>query len=127
MNQITLRKVVVFILIFLGVLIVATYATHAFADDGGVNPNQVMAPLDQGWETESEDDLSFDNTWWCQESGCEVDYDLLYDPPDDPPPSDPGSDDPPPAHPGPEDPPNCEDYWMGINLDPWPGGCRMFP
>lgn len=21
---------------------------------------------------------------------------------------------------------NCEDYWSGVNSDPWPGGCRMF-
>lgn len=44
-------------------------------------------------------------------------------------PYDPG---PPPA----DDPPadeqpwdqtaSCEDYWSGVNMDPWPGGCRVF-
>jgi len=108
MNAITIRKVIIFLCI-LGTLVVITIeaAHYARADDGdGTTPDHIMAPLDEGYDSDSEVDSSFENTWWCQEASCEIDYGAIVgDPtPPDPPPSDPPPSDPPPSDPPPSDP-----------------------
>ena len=107
-NAISLRKVIIFLLIFFSLLVITFEASHyARADDygGETTADQIMAPLDQGYDSQTEVDTSFDNTWWCQEDSCEIDYGAIGgDPairtrairpsgirsrPSDPPPSDP--------------------------------------
>jgi hypothetical protein len=105
-NATSIRKLVIVLLIFFALLLITVEAAHlARADDGYATPDQIMAPLDQGYDSESEIDTSFDNTWWCQEASCEIDYGaILGDPSPDPGPSDPPPSDPPPSDPPPSDP-----------------------
>ena len=105
-NAVSLRKVIIFLLIFVSLVVITFEASHyARADDYGgyTTADQIMAPLDQGYDSQSEVDTSFDNTWWCQEASCEIDYGAIGD---DPPPSDPPPSDPPPSDPPPDPPPS---------------------
>ena len=127
MNAITIRRLIIFLLIFGTLVVITIEAAHYARADDGTTPDHIMAPLDQGYDSESEVDLSFDNTWSCQEATCEIDYGAIVD---DQPSDDPGPSDPPPGYgdPGGGEPPvDCSPYWEGVDLDPWPGGCRMFP
>src|SRR6478735_4232422 len=97
-NAVSARKVIVFLLIFVSLLVITFEASHyARADDygGTTTADQIMAPLDQGYDSQSELDTSFDNTWWCQEASCEIDYGAIGGdtvPPESGP-SDPGASD----------------------------------
>jgi len=116
-NTISLRKVIIFLLIFFSLLVITFEASHyARADDygGGTTADQIMAPLDQGYDSQSEVDTSFDNTWWCQEDSCEIDYGAIGGDtvPPEPGPSDPGASDPGASDSPPSDP--LDDYCANL-------------
>ena len=82
-NAVSLRKVIIFLLIFVSLVVITFEASHyaRATTTAGYTADQIMAPLDQGYDSQSEVDTSFDNTWWCQEASCEIDYGAIGDDP----------------------------------------------
>ena len=103
-NAVSLRKVIIFLLILFTLIVITFEASHYARADGygGDTADQIMAPLDQGYDSQTEVDTSFDNTWWCQEASCDIDYGAIGG--DDSSPSDPPPSDPPPSDPPASDP-----------------------